>query len=105
MSFAELKKARATRQPVYARADPTQPSSAEPDVKTQRMDSKPYHTPDGLFVTLEDSFEIRVSEMGRGIYVKADSSQPIAKGNAHFAVSCTGGTYQNSDDCTRIHRS
>lgn len=105
MSFAELKKARAARQPVYARANPTQPSSVQPHVETQRMDSKPYDTPDGLFATLGESFEIRVSEMGRGIYVKADSSQPIGKGNAHFAVSRTGENHQRSDDCARIYRS
>lgn len=85
MSFADLKKARASRQVTYNntrnnKAGSSKPLVVDEEPTRQRPDSKPYNPPDGLYAQLGESFEIRTSEIGRGLYVKESVQEPIRAG-------------------------
>ena len=90
MSFTDLKKARSAR---YA-ATLARNVSVKPIATTTPLDlelrngrissdtSEPYEDEDGgrLYANLGESLEIRLSEMGRGIYVKREAKEPIKAG-------------------------
>lgn len=84
MSFADLKKARAVRQaqtPSKAiQTDIAVQSSTDDLSGAGRGDSKPYEAEDGLYSDLRDFLEIRMSSMGRGLYIKDTVQEPIKAG-------------------------
>lgn len=109
MSFADLKKARASRQVNYTNTTKTKAESSKPTVvdeepTRQRVDSKPYSAPDELYAQLGDSFEIRTSEIGRGLYVK-ESVQEAIKAGMLVTNSFIEGRNTNRTNFSRVRYS
>lgn len=87
MSFAELKKARSARHASIARAVNVQPDTAnstlDNDSRAREFpidNSEPYEDKECLYKGIGELFEVRVNEMGRGIYVKRGTQAPIKAG-------------------------
>ncbi|KAF8309730.1 SET domain-containing protein [Clavulina sp. PMI_390] len=91
MSFKDLKKARSTREsasklilsPAQLAATSSSGESSDPKnlaAPSERTDSKRYEIPAGLYQQLGTDLEIRVSEAGRGLYVKDSVPSPIRAG-------------------------
>lgn len=87
MSFTDLKKARSTRLACSIQAvnvDPvTTRSTSDLDSRAGDVsndNSEHYEINEGLYEGLGESFEIRVSGMGRGIYVKQEARGPVKAG-------------------------
>jgi hypothetical protein len=88
MSFVDLKKARSARHAAaITRAVDVKPVAATPpadlESRTGGISSDTsgfYEDREGYYANLGESLEIRVNEMGRGIYVKREAKEPIRAG-------------------------